>query len=170
MKKYMLFAVMFLLTGCVAANNAGMLLDEGIPLDGMERAYKPDRSYYVDGREMEFEECDGMGIFNNDVSRREEDINAYIKELDGVESANALINGRAAIIGIRFCGNPDTEDIKRIKQSVKEHALGFDSDLIRVAVTAAPELYERTSGAAVTEQKSHVTPRYKRLFPVIPTF
>ena len=154
--KYIPALLLLVLSGC-AANNAGRLMEQGIPLDGLERAYKPDRSYYIDGREV-------------DGANREESIKSHVEQLPGVENADVTINGETALISVFLYGDPDEKEIIRIKKSVKEHALDVDRALARAAVSAAPELYERALGNAAPKRPERVSPRQRRLFPAVPTF
>jgi YhcN/YlaJ family sporulation lipoprotein len=154
-----------MLTGCTAANKAMRVIDGRKSTESMERAYKQERNYYIDEREI--------GIKNNwqinDECDREDFIKECVEALPGVESATVVISGDTALISICLDGEPKSAEIISVKENVRSTVLAADKDLGSAAVSAAPELFKRTTKTD-GGQRIPVSKEKKRLFPVVPSF
>lgn len=187
MKKYLIIlCAIFTLTlsgcGIKTGNRAGAVIDEndvGIPLNGMERAYK-----YTDDQpsgdpgptlaqvpvgEHDDDESETFEDGNRRLALRSNRLSYLVESMTGVEDAAVIINGDSAVVGVTFTGEPDSDEVKSLKKAIELKILNFDGELKRVAVTASPELYQRIlnvdkskryDGNSQDRRKMNITPSF----------
>lgn len=128
------------LCGCAAKNELVVIDENGIyPLDGMERAYKADASFY---------DMEEQGAAGDGPCRRADEIGAFVANMAKIEGAVCALSGNTAIIGIQPAKSLNKKEVVALKRKVMENVPAFDRSVSRVAVTELPDLYERINALA----------------------
>jgi YhcN/YlaJ family sporulation lipoprotein len=68
--------------------------------------------------------------------------------VEGVADAAAVVTGKTAIVAIRAEGEPADEELLKMKKLVYQRVRKADKKVRRVAVSVAPEMFERLTGGA----------------------
>ncbi len=66
-----------------------------------------------------------------------------VSALSEVTKASVIVNGTNAIVGIEIAGELSDDKLKAIKDKVESEVLAADKTIKHVAVTAAPDMFNR---------------------------
>ncbi len=109
------------------------------------------------------------------ADKRAEDIADIIKEMPEIEHCSVVITGSTAIIGIVVYDDPTDKELIDLRKSIEKKVLAFDREINHVAVSAAPELYEKITNIKndkkpAEERELHKNEGNKLFFRMLPTF